>query len=51
MSSDKDEELRFEFDKVKTYALRLRFESLTSPLALTELQVYAKKVKKSVDRK
>ena len=51
VSSDKDEELRFEFDKVKTYALRLRFESLTSPLALTELQVYAKKVKKSVDRK
>ena len=51
VSSDKDEELRFEFDKVETYALRLRFEGLTSPIALTELQVYAKKVKKSVDRK
>mgnify|MGYP001736473577 FL=1 len=45
VSSDKDEELRFEFDKVETYALRLRFEGLTSPLALTELQVHAKKVK------
>ena len=51
VSSDKDEELRFEFDKVETYALRLRFEGLTSPLALTELQVHAKKVKKNVDRK
>ena len=51
VSSDKDEELRFEFDKVETYALRLRFENLTSPLALTELQVHAKKVKKNVDRK
>ena len=51
VSSDKDEELRFEFDKVKTYALRLRFEDLNSPLALTELQVHDKKVKKSVDRK
>ncbi len=51
VSSDKDEELRFEFDKVKTYALRLRFEDLNSPLALTELQVHAKKVKKNVDRK
>ena len=49
--SDKDEELRFEFDKVETYALRLRFEGLASPLALTELQVHAKKVKKNVDRK
>lgn len=48
---DKDEELRFEFDKVKTYALRLRFEKLASPLALTELQVHDKKVKKNVDRK
>ena len=43
VSSDKDEELRFEFDKVETYALRLRFENLTSPIALTELQVHAKK--------
>ncbi|WP_079157560.1 DUF4982 domain-containing protein, partial [Streptococcus pneumoniae] len=51
VSSDKDEELRFEFDKVETYALRLRFEGLASPLALTELQVHAKKVKKNVDRK
>ena len=51
VSSDKDEELVFEFDKVETYALRLRFEGLTSPLALTELQVHAKKVKKNVDRK
>ncbi|MFS9275808.1 DUF4982 domain-containing protein [Streptococcus mitis] len=51
VSSDKDEEIRFEFDKVETYALRLRFENLASPLALTELQVYAKKVKKNVDRK
>jgi len=51
VSSDKDEELRFEFDKVETYALRLRFEDLNSPLALTELQVHAKKVKKNVDRK
>ena len=51
VSSDKDEELGFEFDKVETYALRLRFENLESPLALTELQVYAKKVKKNVDRK
>lgn len=51
VSSDKDEELRFEFDKVETYALRLRFENLVNPLALTELQVYAKKVKKNVDRK
>ena len=51
VSSDKDEELRFEFDKVETYALRLRFENLTSPIALTELQVHAKKVKKNVDRK
>jgi len=51
VSSDKDEGLRFEFDKVETYALRLRFENLTSPLALTELQVHAKKVKKNVDRK
>ena len=51
VSSDKDEELRFEFDKVETYALRLRFENLVNPLALTELQVHAKKVKKSVDRK
>lgn len=46
VSSDKDEEIRFEFDKVETCALRLRFEGLTSPLALTELQVHAKKVKK-----
>ena len=51
VSSDKAEGLRFEFDKVESYALRLRFEGLTSPLALTELQVYAKKVKKNVDRK
>lgn len=51
VSSDKDEELRFEFDKVETYALRLRFKGLASPLALTELQVHAKKVKKNVDRK
>nr|WP_240150199.1 Ig-like domain-containing protein [Streptococcus sp. 646] len=51
VSSDKDEELRFEFDKVETYALRLRFENLVNPLALTELQVHAKKVKKNVDRK
>ena len=51
VSSNKDEELRFEFDKVETYALRLRFENLTSPLALTELQVHAKNVKKNVDRK
>ena len=51
VSSDKDEELRFEFDKVEIYALRLRFEGLTSPIALTELQVHAKKVKKNVDRK
>ena len=51
ISSDKDEEIRFEFDKVETYALRLRFENLASPLALTELQVHAKKVKKNVDRK
>ncbi len=51
VSSDKDEEFRFEFDKVKTYAVRLRFENLVNPLALTELQVYAKKVKKNVDRK
>ena len=51
VSSDKAEGLRFEFDKVETYALRLRFEGLASPLALTELQVHAKKVKKNVDRK
>ena len=51
VSSDKAEELRFEFDKVETYALRLRFENLVNPLALTELQVHAKKVKKNVDRK
>ena len=51
VSSDKDELLRFEFDKVETYAFRLRFEGLASPLALTELQVHAKKVKKNVDRK
>lgn len=51
VSSDKEKDLRFEFDKVETYALRLRFEDLTSPLALTELQVHAKKVKKNVDRK
>ena len=51
VSIDKDEELRFDFNKGKTYALRLRFEGLSSPLALTELQVYAKKVKKNVDRK
>lgn len=51
VSSDKDEEFRFEFDKVETYALRLRFENLVNPLALTELQVHAKKVKKNVDRK
>ena len=51
VSSDKDEELRFEFDKVETYALRIRFENLVNPLALTELQVHAKKVKKNVDRK
>ena len=50
-SIGKDEELRFEFDKVETYALRLRFEGLASPLALTELQVHDKKVKKNVDRK
>ena len=36
---------RFEFDKVETYALRLRFEGLTSPLALTELQVHDQKSK------
>ncbi|MDS5513150.1 hypothetical protein RLD09_07455 [Streptococcus pneumoniae] len=46
MSGDKDEELRFEFDKVETYALRLRFENLVNPLALTELQVHAKKLRK-----
>ena len=51
VSSNKDEELGFEFDKVETYALRLRFENLASSLALTELQVHAKKVKKNVDRK
>ena len=51
VSSDKEKDLRFEFDKVETYALRLRFEGLTSPIALTELQVHAKKVKKNVDRK
>ena len=51
VSIDKYEELRFEFDKVETYALRLRFENLVNPLALTELQVHDKKVKKSVDRK
>ena len=51
VSSDKDEGLRFEFDKVETYTLRLRFENLVNPLALTELQVHAKKVKKNVDRK
>nr|WP_164925535.1 Ig-like domain-containing protein [Streptococcus mitis] len=51
VSSDKSEELRFEFDKVETYALRLRFENLVNLLALTELQVHAKKVKKNVDRK
>ena len=45
VSSDKDEEIRFEFDKVETYALRLRFENLVNPLALTELQVHAKKSK------
>lgn len=46
VSSDRDEGIRFEFDKVETYALRLRFENLVNPLALTELQVHAKKVKK-----
>ena len=38
-------ELRFEFDKVETYALRLRFEGLASPLALTNCKVHAKKWK------
>ena len=49
--SDKAEELRFEFDKVETCALRLRFEGLAKPSSVNRIASTCQKVKKSVDRK
>ncbi|KXT78950.1 Beta-galactosidase [Streptococcus sp. DD13] len=41
--SDDGQVVQLQFDKVKTYAIRVVFSQLTQPVALSELQVFSKK--------